>query len=77
MIQASDFIDRIGAHGYDFFAAGPCASFTPLVDTVIDAPGLDYLAVANEGDAVAAAAGHALAGRRAVALMSDAGLGKR
>ena len=39
MIQASDFIDRIGAHGYDFFAAGPCASFTPLVDTVIDAPG--------------------------------------
>ena len=75
MIQASDFIDRIGAHGYDFFAAGPCASFTPLVDTVIDAPGLDYLAVANEGDAVAAAAGHALAGRRAVALMSDTGLG--
>lgn len=75
MIDARDFIDRAAARGYDFYAGVPCSFLTPLINTVIDDQRLTYISAANEGDAVAIAAGQALAGKRAVAMMQNSGLG--
>ncbi len=75
MIQASDFIEKARALGYGFYAGVPCSFLTPFINTVIDDAELTYISAANEGDAVAAAAGQALAGRRAVAMMQNSGLG--
>ncbi|GAB3675047.1 phosphonopyruvate decarboxylase [Salinisphaera aquimarina] len=75
MIQASAFIDRARNLGYDFYAGVPCSFLTPFINTVIDDDRLTYISAANEGDAVAMAAGQALAGKRAVAMMQNSGLG--
>jgi len=75
MIQASDFIGPAKALGFDSWAGVPCSFLTPFINSVIDDPDMSYLSAANEGDAVAAASGAALAGRRAVALMQNSGLG--
>ena len=75
MIQARDFIDAAAAYGYGHYAGVPCSFLTPFINTVIDADELSYISAANEGDAVAIAAGQALAGRRAVAMMQNSGLG--
>ncbi|AWN16353.1 phosphonopyruvate decarboxylase [Salinisphaera sp. LB1] len=74
-LQANDFIDRAAEYGYDFYAGVPCSFLTPLINTVIDNDRLTYVSAANEGDAVALAAGRALAGKRAVAMMQNSGLG--
>ena len=75
MIQASDFIGPAKALGFDSWAGVPCSFLTPFINRVIDDPDMSYLSAANEGDAVAAASGAALAGRRAVAMMQNSGLG--
>jgi len=75
MIQASDFIGPAKALGFDSWAGVPCSFLTPFINSVIDDPEMSYLSAANEGDAVAAASGAALAGRRAVAMMQNSGLG--
>lgn len=74
-LHANDFIDRAAAYGYDFYAGVPCSFLTPFINTVIDSDKLSYVSAANEGDAVAIAAGRALAGKRAVAMMQNSGLG--
>jgi len=75
MIQASEFIGPAKALGFDSWAGVPCSFLTPFINSVIDDPDMSYLSAANEGDAVAAASGAALAGRRAVAMMQNSGLG--
>jgi phosphonopyruvate decarboxylase len=75
MIQANDFIGPAKALGFDTWAGVPCSFLTPFINSVIDDPEMSYLSAANEGDAVAAASGAALAGRRAVAMMQNSGLG--
>ena len=75
MIQASDFINPAREFGYRDWAGVPCSFLTPFINSVIDDPDMSYLSSANEGDAVAAATGAALAGRRAVAMMQNSGLG--
>ncbi|MCW8873772.1 MAG: phosphonopyruvate decarboxylase [Xanthomonadales bacterium] len=75
MIQASDFIGPAKALGFTRWAGVPCSFLTPFINSVIDDPDMSYLSAANEGDAVAAASGAALAGNRAVAMMQNSGLG--
>ena len=75
MIQASDFIGPAKALGFNRWAGVPCSFLTPFINGVIDDPDMSYLSAANEGDAVAAAAGAALAGERTVAMMQNSGLG--
>jgi phosphonopyruvate decarboxylase len=75
VIEAADFIQPARAHGFEFWAGVPCSFLTPFINAVIDDPGLSYVSSANEGDAVAVATGAALAGRRAVAMMQNSGLG--
>ena len=52
-----------------------CSVLTPFINYVINDPGLNYLSSANEGDAVASAAGLGIGGKRAVAMMQNSGLG--
>ena len=75
MIEARDFVERARALGIATYAGVPCSFLTPFINYVIDDGSLGYLASANEGDAVATAAGVALAGGRAVAMMQNSGLG--
>lgn len=75
MIDAGDFIGPARALGFTTWAGVPCSFLTPFINSVIDDTDMTYLSAANEGDAVAAATGAALAGRRAVAMMQNSGLG--
>ena len=75
MIRAGDFIEPAKQLGFTHWAGVPCSFLTPFINSVIDDPDMHYLSSANEGDAVAAATGAALAGRRAVAMMQNSGLG--
>jgi len=75
MIQASEFIQPAKAYGFNTWAGVPCSFLTPFINSVIDDPEMTYISSANEGDAVATAAGAALAGQRTVAMMQNSGLG--
>lgn len=75
MIHARDFVDAARRHGFSVYAGVPCSFLTPFINFVIGADGLRYVSAANEGDAVAIAAGAWLGGQRAVAMMQNSGLG--
>lgn len=75
MIHARDFVDSARQRGFSVYAGVPCSFLTPFINFVIGADGLRYLSAANEGDAVAIAAGAWLGGQRAVAMMQNSGLG--
>lgn len=75
MIHARDFVDAGRERGFVTYAGVPCSFLTPFINFVIGAQGLNYVSAANEGDAVAIAAGATLGGQRAVAMMQNSGLG--
>jgi len=75
MIEAGEFIGPAKALGFTNWAGVPCSFLTPFINSVIDDDEMHYISAANEGDAVAAATGAALAGHRAVAMMQNSGLG--
>lgn len=75
MIAAEVFVERARARGFDWYAGVPCSFLTPFINYTISDDSLRYIACANEGDAVATAAGAVIAGRRAVAMMQNSGLG--
>lgn len=75
MIEASAFVGAGRARGFDLYAGVPCSYLTPFINYVSGADGLRYVGAANEGDAVAVAAGATLGGRRGVAMFQNSGLG--
>lgn len=75
MIEARQFIDHARGMGYAWYAGVPCSFLTPFINYVIDDDSLSYVSSANEGDALAAAAGAHIGGRRAVVMMQNSGLG--
>jgi phosphonopyruvate decarboxylase len=75
MIEAAEFLEPARTRGFEFWAGVPCSYLKPFINYVIDDPALTWVSSANEGDAVATATGAALAGRRAVAIMQNSGLG--
>jgi phosphonopyruvate decarboxylase len=75
MIEARQFVEAARARGFDCYAGVPCSYLTPFINYVLQDPSLRYVSMANEGDAVALAAGVALAGRRGIAMMQNSGLG--
>src|SRR5215468_11034267 len=75
MIQAANFIRHARERGFGLFTGVPCSYLKPLINYTIDAPDLAYIGAANEGDAVAIAGGSELAGRRAVVMFQNSGLG--
>ncbi|MGH9888832.1 MAG: thiamine pyrophosphate-binding protein, partial [bacterium] len=68
-------MERVRERGFGMWTGVPCSFLTPLIDCVIAHPRLRWIASANEGDAVATAAGAVLAGERGVAIMQNSGLG--
>lgn len=75
MIAARAFIQAARSRGFGLYAGVPCSYLKPFINCVIDSPDLRYIGAANEGDAVAIAAGAELAGQRAVAMFQNSGLG--
>jgi phosphonopyruvate decarboxylase len=75
MIQAADFIAAAQARGFGLYTGVPCSYLTPFINHAIGSPELRYVGAANEGDAVAIAAGSALGSLPAVAMFQNSGLG--
>jgi phosphonopyruvate decarboxylase len=75
MITADAFIEPAIARGFDFYTGVPCSFLTPIINRAIGHPGLDFVGAANEGEAVAIAAGAWLGGRKTVVMCQNSGLG--
>jgi phosphonopyruvate decarboxylase len=75
MIEAGAFIQAARDQGFGLYAGVPCSYLKPFINYVIDADQLRYIGAANEGDAVAIAAGSSLGGQGAVAMFQNSGLG--
>jgi phosphonopyruvate decarboxylase len=75
MIRAESFIAAAEKHGFTLYSGVPCSYLTPFINHTISSPRLRYVPAANEGDAVAIAAGASLGGQRAVAMFQNSGLG--
>jgi phosphonopyruvate decarboxylase len=75
MFPAAAFIEAARAAGFTHYTGVPCSYLTPFINYVINDGGLNYLSAANEGDAVAIAAGVAIGGKAGVAMMQNSGLG--
>jgi len=75
VITAKSFVESARGRGIDWYAGVPCSFLTPFIDYVIDDPHSSYVSSANEGDAVACAAGAVIGGRGAAAMMQNSGLG--
>ena len=81
MIEARHFVEAARQRGFHWYAGVPCSFLTPFINYVLQDPGLRYVSMANEGDAVALIAGIAMAGdagapyRRGVTMMQNSGLG--
>ncbi len=76
MIEAHEFVSAAREQlGIRHYSGVPCSFLTPFINHVINDRGLGWIASANEGDAVATAAGFALGGKPALAMMQNSGLG--
>ncbi len=75
MIQAEEFVEPARRLGFRRYTGVPCSFLTPFINYVINDDTLEYISSANEGDALATAAGAAIGGERAVVMMQNSGLG--
>ena len=81
MLEAREFVEAARSRGFRWYAGVPCSYLTPFINFVLQDPALRYISMANEGDAVALAAGVTLAGDgrggpgRGIAMMQNSGLG--
>jgi len=75
MINAENFIEAARECGFQRYTGVPCSYLTPFINYVINDDRLNYVSSANEGDALATAAGAAIGGERAVVMMQNSGLG--
>ncbi len=75
MISAESFIEAARSHGFTRYTGVPCSYLTSFINYVINDPELSYISSANEGDAIATAAGLAVGGQPSIAMMQNSGLG--
>jgi phosphonopyruvate decarboxylase len=75
MIEAGAFIQRARAQGFMLYTGVPCSYLKPFINYVIDDADLRYVGAANEGDAIAVAAGAELAGQRGIVMFQNSGFG--
>ncbi|MDG4795538.1 phosphonopyruvate decarboxylase [Micromonospora sp. WMMD1082] len=71
MIGAQEFVDLLAEHGVDFFTGVPCSYLAGPIAVLGEA----YLPAANEGIALAVAAGAASGGARPAMLAQNSGFG--
>jgi phosphonopyruvate decarboxylase len=72
---AAEFLDELERHGFDLLSGVPCSYFAGPLKLLEEHPRLRYVAAANEGNALAVAAGARLAGRRAGVIAQNSGFG--
>lgn len=75
MIEAQAFIAAATARGFGLYTGVPCSYLTPFINHVINSRELRYVGAANEGDAVAIAAGAELGGLPSIVMFQNSGLG--
>jgi len=75
MISADKFLTPARELGFDLFTGTPCSYLKPFINYIIDTDGFDFIDSVNEGEALAIAAGATIAGRRAVVMFQNSGLG--
>jgi len=75
MIDAARFLGAAAEHGLRGWSGVPCSALKPLINAAIDSGRIGYVGAANEGQAVAVAAGAWLAGSRGAVLLQSSGLG--
>ena len=75
MIKAESFIEAARKRGYRRYTGVPCSFLTPFINYVINDGELKYISSANEGDALATAAGAAIGGEPSIVMMQNSGLG--
>jgi phosphonopyruvate decarboxylase len=75
MIDPESWVEVARSEGATLWTGVPCSYLTSLIDCVLSHSDLAYVPSANEGDAVAIAAGARLGGGLGVALMQNSGLG--
>jgi phosphonopyruvate decarboxylase len=75
MISASSFCEAAKRRGFDLWTGVPCSYLKPFINYVIDAPDLEYVGAANEGDAIAIGAGAEIGGRKSVVMFQNSGFG--
>lgn len=73
MLNTESFGGELKKQGYDFFSGVPCSFLRSLINYAVN--DCEYIAAANEGDAIAICAGAHLGGRKTVILMQNSGLG--
>ena len=72
MLNTQDFGRRLAELGFTFYSGVPCSFLKSLINYAICEA--NYVAAANEGDAVAHCFGASLAGTKSVVLMQNSGL---
>ncbi|WP_319559847.1 phosphonopyruvate decarboxylase [Marispirochaeta sp.] len=75
MISAGKFVNQALHHGFGLWTGVPCSYLKPFINYVIDSPQVRYIGAANEGDAVAIAAGAGIAGTKSIVMFQNSGLG--
>lgn len=72
MLNTSKFGNELKKLGFDFYSGVPCSFLKSLINYAINE--CNYIAAANEGDAVAICSGAYLGGNKSVVLMQNSGL---
>lgn len=75
MIESDAFLSAARQRGLDFYAGVPCSFLTPLINGAIAGRHGRYVGATSEGEAVGIAAGAWAAGRGAVVMCQNSGLG--
>ncbi|WP_323746140.1 phosphonopyruvate decarboxylase [Catenulispora pinisilvae] len=74
-ISAQGMVETLTAHGYQLATGVPCSYFAGPLRLLDQGAGPPYVAAANEGGAIAIAAGAQLGGHRPVVLAQNSGFG--
>lgn len=75
MIDSKDFLDRVLQEKVGLFTGVPCSLLKPFINHVIANDNLTYISATSEGEAIGIATGSYLAGRIAVVMLQNSGLG--
>ena len=75
MLSASEVVNDLKERKLGPYIGVPCSFLKPLINHLIDHEPGEYLAVNNEGEAIAVASGAYLAGRSPVVMFQNSGLG--
>ena len=73
MLNTKIFGNQLKLLGYNFYSGVPCSFLKYFINYAINS--CNYIAAANEGDAVAIAAGAYLGNKKSVVLMQNSGFG--